>query len=102
LGSKYPSTWAAIASIAPAAFLMQKDQKDYLAKIKKANIPVMLVQGGADTVVPPENTRTWSAAAKELGMKFEYIEIPDGDHGTVISGGMPNIFKFFGEHLKAQ
>jgi dipeptidyl aminopeptidase/acylaminoacyl peptidase len=71
-----------------------------LGKLKNANIPVMLVQGGADTVVPPENTRTWSAAMKELDMKHEYIELPDGDHGTVISGGMPNIFKFFADHPK--
>jgi pimeloyl-ACP methyl ester carboxylesterase len=101
LGSKYPSNWAAIASIAPAAFLMQKDQKDYLGKIKKANIPVMLVQGGADTVVPPENTRTWSDTMKEMGMKYEYVELPNGDHGTVISDGMPGIFKFFADHPKA-
>ena len=101
LGAKYPSNWAAIAGIAPAAFLMQKDQKDYLGKIKKANIPVMLVQGGADTVVPPENTRTWSVAMKELDMNFQYVELPDGDHGTVISGGMPGIFKFFADHPKA-
>jgi hypothetical protein len=33
-------------------------------------------------------------------MKHEYIELPDGDHGTVISGGMPNIFKFFADHPK--
>jgi predicted peptidase len=101
LGSKYPSNWAAIASIAPAAFLMQNDRKDYLGKIKNANLPVMIVQGDKDTVVPPENTRTWADSMKEMGMKYEYVEVPGGDHGTAISGGMPNIFKFFADHSKA-
>jgi predicted peptidase len=101
LGSKYPSNWAAIASIAPAAFLMQNDRKDYLGKIKNANIPVMIVQGSKDTVVPPENTRTWVDTMKELVMKYEYVELPNGDHGTVISDGMPNILKFFADHPKA-
>jgi hypothetical protein len=61
----------------------------------------MLVQGGADTVVPPENTRTWSDAMKEMAMKYEYMELPNGDHGTVISDGMPNIFNFFADHSEA-
>jgi hypothetical protein len=38
---------------------------------------------------------------KEMGMKYEYVEVPGGDHGTAISGGMPNIFKFFADHSKA-
>ncbi len=100
LGSKYTSKWAAIASIAPAAFMMQNDRKDYLGKIKDANIPVMIVQGEKDTVVPPVNTRTWAETMKEIGMKHEYMELPGGDHGTVISDGMPNIFKFFADHPK--
>lgn len=101
LGSKYPSNWAALASIAPAAFLMQKDSGDYLGKIKAANIPVMIVQGEKDTVVPPVNTRTWADTMKKTDMKHEYMELPGGDHGTVISDGMPNIFKFFAAHKRA-
>jgi len=27
--------------------------------------------------------------------------LPGGDHGTVISDGMPDIFKFFADHPKA-
>jgi alpha-beta hydrolase superfamily lysophospholipase len=85
----------------PPFTLMQKDQKIYLGKLKAANIPVILVQGGADKVVPPENTRTWNDAMKEMAMKYEYIELPNGDHGTVISEGMSSIFKFFADHPKA-
>jgi len=101
LGSKYTSNWAAIAGIAPAAFLMQKERKDYLSKINDANIPVMIVQGDKDTAVPSENTQEWINTMKEMGMKHEYIEFADGDHGTVINDGMPDIFRFFAENPKA-
>ena len=101
LGSKYTSDWAAIASIAPAAFMMLKDRKEYLGKISDAGIPVMIVQGDKDTAVPITYTRQWIDTMKEIGMKYEYIELPGGDHGTVIGDGMPDIFKFFAAHPRA-
>ena len=38
---------------------------------------------------------------QENGMTHEYQEIPDGDHGSVISSGMPDIFDFFATHTKS-
>lgn len=101
LGQKHTADWAAVAAIAPAAFMMQRNQNEILATMRDNNIPVMIVQGGADTVVPPENTRTWAEAMKQLDMVHEYIELPNGDHGNVIGDGMPDIFRFFAEHPKA-
>jgi predicted peptidase len=96
LGVKHATNWAAIAAIAPAAFGLQPDS---LAAIK--DMPVIVVQGDADTAVPVANTRRWADKLKELNMTHEYKEIAGGDHGNVISGGMPDIFKFFGKHAKA-
>jgi predicted esterase len=98
LGQKYVSQWAAIAAIAPAAFMMQPNAAQILAPMKKANLPVMIVQGDADNVVPPTNTRAWVDALKQAGMEYKYIEIPGGDHGTVIGDGMAEIFKWFAAH----
>lgn len=95
LGVKYPSNWAAIAAIAPAAFSLNPDT---LASIK--NMPVIIVQGDADTAVPVANTRRWAGKLEELNMTHEYHEIPGGDHGSVIATGMPDIFAFFGKHTK--
>ncbi|MBF8270849.1 MAG: hypothetical protein HW386_2558 [Gammaproteobacteria bacterium] len=100
LGSKYPSNWTALAAIAPAAFLMLEKREDYLTKIRDANLPVMVVQGGKDSAVPAEYTHRWIDTIKELGMEHMYIEFPEGDHGTVISDGMPDIFRFFADHIK--
>jgi hypothetical protein len=50
--------------------------------------------------VPVTYTRQWIDTMKEIGMKHKYIELPGGDHGTVINDGMPDIFTFFAEHPK--
>jgi predicted peptidase len=101
LGSKHTSEWAAIAGIAPAAFLMLNNRKEYLGKINVAKIPVIIVQGDKDQQVPVTYTRQWIDTMKELGMKHKYIELAGGDHGTVINDGMADIFAFFKEHTKS-
>jgi alpha-beta hydrolase superfamily lysophospholipase len=95
LGQKYAQDWAAVAAIAPAAFMMQRDSASILEPMKAAGVPVMIIQGDADTVVPPENTRQWAESLKSLDMEHEYIEFEGGDHGSVINDGMPKIFEFF-------
>ena len=66
----------------------------------KLKMPVLVVQGDADTAVPVENTRKWIAAMKDRKMDYKYTEIPGGDHGSVIATGMPDIFAFFNAHTK--
>jgi len=95
LGVKYASNWAAIAAIAPAAFALEPDM---LSEIPE--MPVIIVQGDADTLVPVENTRRWADKLEELEMMHEYHEIAGGDHGNVISIGMPDILAFFDRHSR--
>lgn len=99
LGSKYASKWAAIAALAPAAFMMEPNRANILGAMKD-KVPVILIQGDADTVVPLTNTRNWAETLKELKLDHKYIEVPKGDHGTVIASGMPDVFMFFEEHVK--
>lgn len=100
LGQKYAQDWAAVAAIAPAAFMMQRDSSTILQPMKDAGVPVMIIQGDADTVVPPENTRQWAESLQALDMEHEYIELEGGDHGSVINDGMPKIFEFFESHTR--
>jgi predicted peptidase len=100
LGSKHPSEWAAIAAMAPAAFLMNDNRGVILQKIKDGGVPVIVTQGDADTAVPVTNTRMWIDTMKELKLNYDYREIPGADHGTVIDQGMPDIFEFFKAHVK--
>ena len=97
LGPKYVDQWTAVASMAPAAFLMQPES---LAPVKD-KMPLFLAHGDADTVVPTDVGRRWAKTATDLKMKdFKYMEIPGADHGTVITQAMPEIFKFFKERSR--
>jgi poly(3-hydroxybutyrate) depolymerase len=97
LGPKYVDQWAAVASMAPAAFRMQPES---LAPVKD-KMPLFLAHGDADTVVPTDVGRRWAKTATDLKMKdFKYMELPGADHGTVITQSMPEIFKFFKERTR--
>jgi dipeptidyl aminopeptidase/acylaminoacyl peptidase len=97
LGSRYASTWAAVAAIAPAARCMESDMESILAKL---TMPVLVIQGDADTTVPAEDTRKWIAAMKDRKMDHKYNEIASGDNRSVIATGMPDILAFFDAHTK--
>jgi dipeptidyl aminopeptidase/acylaminoacyl peptidase len=59
-----------------------------------------IIQGEKDNVIAPNFTHKWCDSLKELKMEHEYIEIPGGDHVTVIGDGMPDILDFFAAHIK--
>jgi pimeloyl-ACP methyl ester carboxylesterase len=59
LAIKYPQRWAAIAALAPAAFAVDREG---LSKIPK--MPIMLVHGEMDTVVPVTVGRAWAEASE--------------------------------------
>jgi poly(3-hydroxybutyrate) depolymerase len=101
LGSKHAKEWAAIAPIAPAAFLMNNDRAKILQGIKDASVPMLVVQGDADTAVPVTNTRMWVDTMKELKMDYQYREFPGIDHGPIIEAGMADIFAFFKQYTKS-
>src|SRR5262249_42967217 len=58
LAFKYPEIWAGLAPIAPAIFR----KPDGIEKIK--HIPVILIQGDADKLVPVAGVRKWADAMK--------------------------------------
>lgn len=95
LAMKYPQRWTAAAAIAPAAFTVDTPG---LSKVPK--MPFMIVHGDADTVVPPSVGRAWAEAMKSLQMNYQYVEVPGGDHGSVISSHQADIFAFFAKHSR--
>ena len=95
LGVRYPSIWAALGPIAPAAFTLNPDSLKSIP-----NMPVVLVQGDADEMVPVANTRKWADKLKELIMTYEYNELPGLSRGPIIEGGLPSVYAFFAKHSK--
>jgi poly(3-hydroxybutyrate) depolymerase len=96
LGIKYPDIWAGLAPIAPAIFRSPND----LEKIK--HIPVIVVQGDQDKLVPVAGARRWVEKMKDLKMTHEYIEVAGGDHVTIAFQNMPKIFEFLSKHRRSE
>jgi len=100
LGVKYASIWAAVGAEAPATAPAGLTPDTYSLEPAK-NIPMIIVQGDMDTLVPVAGTRLWIEKMKDLKMTYQYIEVPGGDHGSVLTSGAPDIFAFFAKHSKA-
>ena len=100
LGAKHADIWAAIAPVAPAAFLMMDGRAEPLKKLKAAGVPVMVVHGDIDEVVPVATSHTWVASMDELGVEHEYVELKGITHGPVITASQQSIYAFFAKHTK--
>jgi poly(3-hydroxybutyrate) depolymerase len=100
LAAKHADLWAAVAPVAPASFMMNQNRAEILQAIKDAGLPILIVQGDADTIVAPSNTRMWVDTAKELGLNYQYDELPGINHGPVITASQRDIYAFFDRHSK--
>jgi dipeptidyl aminopeptidase/acylaminoacyl peptidase len=100
LASKHADIWAAVAPVAPAAFMMTQKRSDILKGIKDGHVPILVVQGDADTVVPVANARTWVQTMKDLKMNYKYVELPGINHGPIITASQQYVYEFFDKHSK--
>src|SRR6476646_5616044 len=100
LGVKYASIWAAVGAEAPATAPAGLTPDNYSLEPAK-NVPMIIVQGDMDTLVPVAGTRRWIEKMKDMKMTYQYVEVPGGDHGSVLTTGAPDIFPFFAKHTKA-
>lgn len=101
LGVKYASIWAAIGAEAPATAPAGLTPANYSLEPAK-NIPMIIVQGDMDELVPVAGTRLWIDKMKELNITNQYVEVPGGTHGSVLTTGAPDIFAFFAKYTKAK
>jgi predicted esterase len=90
LGEKYAPMWAAVACLAGFA---SPDPKG-----KLRDTPLYFTAGSNDSL--GSSGRTTAERLKAEGMNVEWKEVPGLDHGGIIAGAMPDVFKFFNEHPK--
>jgi predicted esterase len=93
LGGKYSSIWAAVSGLAPGAPGFQFDTN---SKIKE--LPLLIMVGANDTLIA--SVQRLDQQMKAANIAHEYKEVPGLDHGGIIMGAMPDVFKFFAEHTK--
>ena len=92
MAPKYPDIWAAIAPFSGSGVPAT------LERIKA--IPEFVVHGDADPTVNVRGSRTMVAKMKEIGIDVTYIEVPGGNHGSVVAPNFDGLFKFFDAHRK--
>lgn len=93
MGEKYSAIWAAVAGVAPAAFGFQ-----WSADQKLRNVPLLIIVGDKDTLVT--GSQQLAEQLKGLNFHVEYKSLPGLDHGAIIGGSMPDVFKFFNQHTR--
>ena len=95
LAAEYPDLWAAIAPCASGS--VTPDNID-ISSIQR--LPVLVIHGDADMVAPVTASRSMVAKMMELGMEYEYIEVPGGTHNSVVNSNLPKVVEFFNRHRK--
>jgi predicted esterase len=93
MGEKYSTIWAAVAGLAPAAFGFQ-----WSANQKLKNVPLLILVGENDRLVT--GSQQLADQLKSLNFEVEYKSLPGLDHGGIIGGSMPDVFKFFNQHTR--
>ena len=88
IGEKYAPIWAAVACIAGFG---SPDPKG-----KLIDTPLYFTAGSLDTL--GAMGRTSAEQLQAAGLDVQWKEIPGLDHGSIIAGSMPDVFKFFNEH----
>jgi predicted peptidase len=89
----HPEVFAALAPISGGS-----NTPAGMSKI--AHIPQLVVHGDTDPTVPVERSRTMVAAGKKIGAEIKYIEVPGGDHGSVVAPNFPAVFEWFDTHKR--
>lgn len=69
-----------------------------MAKI--ARIPEYVVHGDADPTVAVTQSRAMVEAGKKAGAKIVYVEVPGGNHGSVVAPQLAPMLEFFAGQRK--
>ncbi|PYT05097.1 MAG: hypothetical protein DMF60_13150 [Acidobacteria bacterium] len=65
-----------------------------------AHIPEIVVHGDHDPTVPVERSRAMVEMGKKLGIELKYVEVPGGDHGSVVAPTFKEVFDWFDTHRR--
>jgi predicted esterase len=96
IGLEYRDRFAALAPIAGSRATPQLE-----AALKTGRkMPIIIVAGVKDALVPVAGCREAAEKAKALGHEVKYLEYPEGDHISVASSSVKDIYDWFDAHRK--
>ena len=89
LGGKYNDIWAGLAPISAAGGIADAEAAG------RYTMPVLLMHGALDSIVPVAGSRRSAQALKAAGAEHIYLEFPATDHEFWIRRGAENMEKVF-------
>lgn len=93
IGGRYPDRWAALAPGAYGGVL--PEDVPALAKT-----PILAVVGDRDELGMLDRVKESVSVLRAGGVNPEYVEVPGGTHASAFDQALPQIFKFFQNHVK--
>lgn len=96
--SSKPERFAAVAAVSGGPPVQGEALTSLLKPLK--GLPALIAHGAQDGIVPAQLSRTMAAAAEKAGLKVTYLEVPDGDHMSVVASTFPAIMDFFDKSSK--
>lgn len=94
LATTYPEKFAAVCCVSGTG--------DVSLAPKLKNVPLLILQGGADEVVPPDGAKAVAARMNELGQTVELHIFPTYGHNYHSEQYMRLTLEFFGKHHRAR
>ena len=98
MAAKKPDLFAAFSPVAGGGQKEGEEVKRILAAVK--SLPVLIVHGAKDGIVPPQGSRDLYAAAQKAGLNATYLEMPNDDHVTVVGASFIEVLNFFEKQVK--
>lgn len=92
VAAKYPDIWAALGLFSGQGSIATAEQ------LKR--IPEFVVHGDADPTVNVRGSRTMVAALRAVNAELVYIEVPGGNHSSVVVPNLGGMIEFFNAHKK--
>ena len=99
IGLKYSDRFAGLIPIAGSSAALAPGLEAGLKAGKR--LPVMMVCGVKDALVPVAGCRAIAEKAKALNAPVKYSEYADGDHLSVAVMSIPDIFDWLDAQAKA-
>jgi predicted esterase len=93
IADKYSAIFAGVVGLSPGAPGYQLD-----ANARFKDVPILIMAGDKDGFI--ESVHRLDERMKSLNIAHEYQELPGFDHGSIVMGGMTNVFEFFSQHTK--
>jgi len=94
-----PDTFAALAPVSGGPPAQGDALNTVLSKLK--GVPVMVVHGAQDGIAPAQASRSLASSAEKAGVKLTYLEIPDGNHLSVVTTTFPAVMEFFEKNSRS-